>query len=717
MRWVAWVLVAWCGCASAAEPTLSPSIEADADYLLTTTDFRDAQYGMAITGLRSEAGRIVVRTTGAEFTFDTTAGTLAVRQLLARARQVVRVTFPAGALAGLKAERLGSGAVSLTGAAGGLRLRVNADSLLMLRTERAMELRCELAFQPASARAIVGDRLLLDEWGYVGTYFATGEGHTVDLPGDRGHTSALQAGQIWWLAVGPPRPYPWTQSLRERVAWHWSSENAYPADDAIRAWSQYANILLQQAEVMLWKDWSLRFVPRLGVGEFERVNATCARLGMRNIVYTSPLYFLAGTDLESKAMNSFDHFAETGFSPGDPRGMNWPIFVAEIGRVMREYKPAGLYFDGIYGSVVRSYLVSRKAREIVGDKGLLEFHGTGSPPGGGVYLPQMDTYYDYVLRGEGTEAQYSDPDYLRYFVSTHNISNAIGVLCNNNQYPLTESFVGTLLDNNIRLHFLPAADDDQRLAGMKKYYWPALTPELEARVAARQAPRQAAFEAERREYARVLADDQPGLTALWREDFADPALAVRLPDPSPPKGLETALPGGWRAYLSPRGAGSLRGGDKVLRIAANRHTVAWIERDLPPEATAVTCRLRMTSDSGMSWGPAMALWAGTSSARLGLRSDNRLQTDRPGEQVLYDGYPAGEWVWLRLRLAGHYVVSESSRDGITWRRLRIDRLSGETQPRRLMVGKVPFDAGRTDHTEPGDLGLCEFADVVVYRGR
>jgi len=157
---------------------------------------------------------------------------------------------------------------------------------------------------------------------------------------------------------------------------------------------------------------------------------------MRNIVYTSPYYFLTGTGLEDKAMNSFDNFAVTGFSPGDGRGLNWPIFVQEIAKVMREYRPDGLYFDGIYDNVVRTYIVSRKAREIVGDGGLLEFHATGSPPGGGVYLPQIDTYYDYILRGEGVQAEYTNPDYLRYFVSTYNISNSIGVLCNNNDYPL-----------------------------------------------------------------------------------------------------------------------------------------------------------------------------------------------------------------------------------------------------------------------------------------
>lgn len=290
-----------------------------------------------------------------------------------------------------------------------------------------------------------------------------------------------------------PRPYPWEKSFTERVAWHWSKKTGYPSDADIEQWSRHANILLQQAEVMLWKDWSLRFIPRNGLEEFQRVNRTCERLGMRNIVYTSPTYFLTGTGLESKAMNNFDNFAITGFSPGDGRGLNWPIFLSEITKVMKEYQPDGLYFDGIYDNIVRTYLISRKTRELVGDIGIMEYHATGSPPGNGVYLPQIDTYFTFILRGEGSQGQYTDPDYLRYFVSTYNISNSIGVLCNNNDYPLDKKFMSTLLDNNIRVHYIAGGSEDPRRQGMERYYWPALKPELVKRVEGQQEARQAAF--------------------------------------------------------------------------------------------------------------------------------------------------------------------------------------------------------------------------------
>ncbi len=698
----------------AADQPLSPSLEADAEYLLTTADLMSAHLDMRVTGTEVAGGRTVVRTTGAELVFSPAEGRLVISQLLGRKREVVRVDFPPHVLAGLRVERSGPGAVLLRNAAGSLELRVNGDSLLMLRSQTPLPLRCTIAFEPASVRAFQGDRLLLDEWGCVGVYYATGHGKTVDRLIDHALDCSVAAGQFWWLAVGPPRPYPWEDSLKERVAWHWSMQTGYPPDADIERWSRYANILLQQSEVMLWQDWSLRFVPRKGLAEFQRVNRTCERLGMRNIVYTSPFYFLTGTGLEPKAMNSFDNFAVTGFSPGDGRGLNWPIFVAEITKVMAQYQPDGLYFDGIYDNIVRTYLLSRKAREIVGDRGILEFHATGSPPGGGVYLPQIDACFTFVLRGEGCQAAYADPDYLRYFVSTYNISNSIGVLCNNNNYPLDEKFVTTLLDNNIRLHYLLGGPEDPRTQGMEKYYWPALTPGLEARVEARQADRQQAFVRARQDYERAASSRMPSLPVAWQEDFRDPALTMKLPAPAPSQGLETALPASWRGYLSPRSAGSLAAADGQLRIEAHTNTVAFLERDLPPDTVAVECRLRGRGEAGMSWGPGLVLRIGDTYGRIGLRTDDRAQTDRAGEQRLHEGYPAGEWYYLRLRLHEQYLVSELSRDGVEWQALRVERVPNPGGPKHLIVGKVPYDGGRTEFTDPGGRGGCDVTGVKLY---
>ena len=470
------VLLSAAAPAADALPALSPSIEADADYLLTTADFMDAQFGMGIEAVEERESQVLVRTTGAEFAFDAAASALRLRQRLGKAREVAVASFAPGALADLRVARRGSGAVLLQARGGALQMRVNADSLLMVRDAQSLAVSCRVSLQPGTVRQQGGDFLFLDEYGGLGTYLATGSPGAGTMPEDPGADYTLDADQVLWIAVAPPRPYDWDASCRDRVVWHWSRETGYPSDAQIEEWSKYGNLLLQQAEVMLWKDWMLRFEPRNGLEEFERVNRTCERLGMRNYVYTSPHYFLTGTGGEGRAINSFEGF--TGWVPGDGRGLNWPVFLAEIRKVMHEYKPDGLYFDGIYGNIVRTYLISRKAREVVGDDGILEYHATWSPPGGGVYLPQIDTYYTFILRGEGCPEMYEDPDYLRYFVSTHNISNSIGVLCNNNDYQLTEEFIGRLLDNNIRLHLIPGWLGDYRKEALETHYWPVLTDSL-----------------------------------------------------------------------------------------------------------------------------------------------------------------------------------------------------------------------------------------------
>ena len=138
---------------------------------------------------------------------------------------------------------------------------------------------------------------------------------------------------------------------------------------------------------MLWKDWNLDFVPRSGAEAFSRVRETLHGLGMRFIVYTSPYYFLRGTPLEPVAFNSFDGF--TNWPPGTPTGENMGLFLDAITRVMTEYKPDGLYFDGQYiENPAALYALARSAREIVGEAGILEWHSTHALGYEGCYLPR-----------------------------------------------------------------------------------------------------------------------------------------------------------------------------------------------------------------------------------------------------------------------------------------------------------------------------------------
>jgi len=698
-------------------PQVSPSVEADAEYLLTTTDFMDSQFGMEVRDVEAGADALTVRTTGAEFVFQPSTDTLELRQLLGMARTAATVQFPDGALKGLAVTRQGSGAVLLNASEGALEMRINGDSLLMLRIKNEATVSYALGFEPLSVRQYMGNSLLLDEYGGVGSYVATNPRPVRSVTSELSVVHHLSAGQVLWVSVAPPKPFDWEASFNDRVVWHWSRQTGYPSDANIDDWSKHANILLQQAEVMLWKDWGLRFIPRNGIDEFERVNTTCEKNGMRNIVYTSPYYFLASTEYEGEVMNTFEDFK--GFHRGDGRGLNWPIFLEEIRKVVREYKPDGLYFDGIYDNVVRTYLISRKAREVVGDEGILEYHATGSPPGGGVYVPQIDAYFNFILRGEGRQQSYESDDYLRYFVSTYNISNAIGVLCNNNNYPLTEEFLNGLLDKNIRLHLIPGWLSDERGPALDAHYWPALTDSLKERVAKASTQRQEAGKAARAMLRAAVEKGTEGLREVYLEDFATdgdwakaPQRAERLAKDAPP--TISDAPGGWQATLSPNSEATMSCVDGRLEITSREHSYAYLERPLPDNVVAVQCKIRGVESFGQSWGPGLLLWAGTARHRIGLRTDDRAQIDRADGQLLFEGFHHNVWTWLRLRIVEGYMIYEAATDGRQWRLLRAEEMGELKGEKRLVVGMVPFNGENMEYDELGPRGLCYFDDVRVF---
>ncbi|NQU09428.1 hypothetical protein HQ590_01445, partial [bacterium] len=146
-------------------PLVSPSIEADAEQLLESSDFLGEQFGMAVESVASAADGFTVRTTGAEFVFEPAAGVVRVHQRLGRERPAARLTLPAGCLENLRVEGKGSGAVRLSARGGKLQLRVNGDSLLMIRDAEPLFFSGRTGFSPAIVRQYAGNILLLDESG------------------------------------------------------------------------------------------------------------------------------------------------------------------------------------------------------------------------------------------------------------------------------------------------------------------------------------------------------------------------------------------------------------------------------------------------------------------------------------------------------------------------------------------------------------------------
>lgn len=685
------VLMACAAACQAAAPTFQE--------LMDPAVFPEPQRGMIVESATLTAGRLDVVTTGARFAVDLRRGEVTCQQRIGHSRPVARLRL-GGPLQGAQITHRGPGLARVTFARPRLTLRINGDSLLMLHAHQPLEVPVDRLIIPAWHASFKVHHLLVDEWGGFGLYASTGEDDRFDPYATTIARCRLPADGVLWVGVCPPKPYDWERSLKDHVVWHWSNQLAYPPDDVLRSWKDLGNIVLLQSEVMLWKDWNLDFVPRLGPEEFARVRRTLHSLGMRFIVYTSPYYFLKGTPLEAHAMNSFENFQ--GWPPGSGTGENIDLFMAAITRVMREHQPDGLYFDGQYlDSPAALYALARRARGLLGEDGILEWHSTWALGPGQCSLPQADAYVDFILRGEGVDARYGDFEYLRFFVSGYNVHNSIGVLCNNGPTQVTPELARQVLRANARFHTIAGwTANPSVMAALKEHYHARLTPALRAEVDREVDRRQAqvALVAKRRqaELAELRAEPRWG-KPLFEADFS------RLPDAN--------------QFVSLHNTGPFSATGGVLRVRGHAHTHAYFSYPVHGKAHGVVVRVRQGSDGGMSWGPGAALrFANNAFLRIGVRSDGRLQADINGEQLYGDSYRPSEWVWLRARWTDRWGLVERSDDGrryrVVWTFEHAGTLLGDVT--ELLVGKVPYNGRPQDHTEPGPAGECEIGAVAVY---
>jgi hypothetical protein len=662
----------------------------------------EPQCGMRVESATKKGNAISIVTTGAQISLLPDKGEVSFAQRIGHRRPVARLDL-GRPMQGARITHSGPGLARVTFDRPKMTIRVNGDSLFMLHVHEPLTVSVHREFEPAWSDSYGANHLIVDEWGGFGLYCSrTNLDNRFDPYDETVAAYPLAANDVLWVGVCPPKPYDWDRSLRDNVVWHWSNKLGYPPDDVLRSWRSHGNIILLQSEVMLWKDWNLDFVPRLGPDEFARVRKTIHDLGMRFIVYTSPYYFLKGTPIENKAMNSFDNFAATGFPPGWPTGENMALFMAAISKVMRECRPDGLYFDGQYtDNPAALYALARHTRALIGESGILEWHSTGALGPRNCYLPHADAYVDFILRGEGEGKRYDDFDYMRFFISGYNINNCIGVVCNNGPPGLTSQLVREALKANARFHTIAGwPDDPKTLKVLQDDYRSRLTPELrrtvDEQVDARQAIVASRVKAARAEIEALRnppAWDKPALSV----DFKT------IPDA--------------KQLVSPKNTSPFSIVEDRLHIRAHANTYAYLRIPLNFKAKGFAVKVRQGTDQGQSWGPAaMIRWTDGAGLRIGTRSDGQLQTDILGRQTCGGKYDPSKWVWLRARWLAKRGVVERSDDGRTYERLWTFEHGGVVNARttELLVGKVPYNGEPTDYPEAGGLGECDFEFVSIY---
>ena len=591
-----------------AAPPAAPTFQE----LMEPEQFPEPQMGMVVESAEMAEGVIRVRTTGATIEIDTASGEMRFAQRIGHERPVAVLRL-GRRLNGAALVDRGPGMARITFREPALAVRINGDSLCMLHAKEPLAVAVDRKIDVAWHSSYQNNHLMVDEWGGFGLYCSEqdlDDRYDPYLPTVA--TVPLPRNGVLWLGVCPPKPYDWERSIADNVVWHWTRGDAYPADDVLRSWKAHGNIVLLQSEVKLWKDWNLDFVPREGPEEFARVRRTLHDMGMRFIVYTSPFYFLRGTALEPRAFNSFEGF--TNWPPGTPTGENMGLFLPAIRRVMSQYKPDGLYFDGQYAhNPAALYALARSAREVVGEDGILEWHSTAALGSKGCYLPQADAYVDFILRGgrQGHEVcGFRLHAVLCLRLQREQLDRR--VICNNGPPGMTRELARDVLRANARFHTLAGwIPNKTTMQILSEEYTSKLTSGLKETVdrevdrrQAEVAGKAAAMQAERETLARPAR-------------FGKAAYELRF----------DGLPQG-EQHVSPANDKVFSVGDGVLRVRAHAHTFAYLTIPLSDlkRVEAMEVKIRQGSDGGMSWGPAAMLrWANGAAVRVGTRSGGTLQ--------------------------------------------------------------------------------------------
>lgn len=657
--------------------------------LMDPSAFPDAQRGLAVESVAEKDGNVTITTTGAVMVMDAAKGVMSFRQRIGGERPVATLDL-GQPMTGVKITHNGKGFARVTIEEPKATVRVNGDSLFMLQVHAPLSPSVRAEIAPAWNASWKTNHLIVDELGGFGLYCSeTKLAEQYDPYANPVAAYPLPENAVLAVGVCPPKPYDWERSLREQVIWHWSNVTSYPPDEELRAWKPYGNVVLLQSEVMLWKDWNLDFVPRLGMDEWNRVRDTIHGMGMPYIVYTSPFYFLKGTSQEKNAVND-----KPGVCPGAiVNGENMDLFLDAITRVMKELKPDGLYFDGQYAeNPAALYALARHSRKIIGEDGILEWHTTVELGAWGslMYMPQADAYTDIQLRGEGSDRLYGDFDYLRYFVSGYNINNCIGVLCNNSGKGMSVPQLESVLKANARLHTLLGMSEF-----IAKEYRPRLTPEYHAEVDRLVVERQQQARAKADATAAFLKGPQTAPSTVAAFEFDQMPDAEKLISPLNPDALSQA--------------------DGCLHVRAHTSTHAYLKLPVNKHAGGFELKLRQGSDRGMSWGPAaMVVWDNGEALRIGTRGDG-LQIDIPPIQILGPPYDPSTWVWLRARWQDKMGVVEYSHDGVHYTRFHSFPFEASGHPiTEVLIGKVPCHGKAEDYEVPGNVGECDIDYVRLY---
>jgi hypothetical protein len=335
-------------------------------------------------------------------------------------------------------------------------LEINRDSLLDIYCCGELNLSFSGNFLTEYSAQKNGNILLIDKIGGIGVYPYNGlkEVELTNFSDKEWKVNyKLNAWCRFLVSIFPPRKFNLTQSFEDRIAHHSSQHEPYPTDGMLGEARKYANILVLHSSIWQVKtatgiepSWnfpgSFDFIP-LNEKRLMIVIKKAHSLGMKVIPYMSPLYSAAkGRD-----------------------------FVGKVKNALQKYGFDGVYFDGISMDILYSYQMIRDVRALLKDKILYVHCSTDPLLSRDIYCPFIDTYADYILRGE--HAGSFDDKYLRYVISGYNISNSIGHIC---YYDYPKDFIQKLIDKTLAANarFYLQLPETERESILKECYFPKM---------------------------------------------------------------------------------------------------------------------------------------------------------------------------------------------------------------------------------------------------
>lgn len=421
------------------EATLTPLNEGEG----LTFGGSSGMFNMKVSDVKENGDLITISTNGSEHVFDKANDTITISQKIGLERELAVLTLNKP-LENLELKSRTDNEAILTTGADGVSFGVQMDGMLIMSTQGSdLEVNVESQMGGFWNRLRDGNLICMDDVGGfsvnpaipLGTgrlaRYTAGDGVDFERPlGDTTFISSANPGWSvkWTISSGerlgvspfPSREYDWEGSFDSLYA------NVYTTNQS-NVYSTYRNNEKVKS-VVLWdfteRSWGMSYSATHTVKdeEFFKEHINAAKSWDIEPTEYMSMYF-------------YDRTLEE--------------YLSEVKRHRDEYGITGVYTDGLPPlDWLKAYEGVRKLREIFPD-GTLIAHTTGQNANGGpplatpeLYIPNIDSYMTYTLRGESVPGDTIDWKYPRFITTAYGASNTFGIMKSDGWFNNGESFDG-----------------------------------------------------------------------------------------------------------------------------------------------------------------------------------------------------------------------------------------------------------------------------------